>query len=60
MSLEQQTVDMLNLSDSVLVSKGRHDPCIAHRACVVVECVTALALADLLAGRYGTDWLADE
>ena len=56
---EQETVDMLNLSDSVLASKGRHDPCIAHRACVVVDCVTALVIADMLITRLGTDWLAE-
>ena len=56
---EQETVDMLNLSDSILASKGRHDPCIAHRACVVVDCVTALVIADMLTTRLGTDWLAE-
>ena len=57
---EQQTIDMLNLSEDVLAAKGRHDPCIAHRAAAVVDCLTAIVLADMLAGRYGTDWLADE
>ena len=58
-ALEQDTVDMLNVSESVLAAKGRHDPCIAHRAAVVIECVAALAVADLLTGRFGTDWLAE-
>ncbi len=57
---EQQTIDMLNLSEDVLAAKGRHDPCIAHRAVAVVDCLTAIVVADMLAGRYGTDWLADE
>ena len=39
---------------------GRHDPAIIHRARVVVDSVTALALCDLLALRFGTDWLAGE
>lgn len=30
-----------------LVAKGRHDPCVAVRAPVVVECMAALVLADL-------------
>ena len=56
---EQQTVDMKDGTDAKLIAKGRHDPCIVHRARVVVDCVTAIALADLLVGRYGTDWLGD-
>ena len=35
---------------------GRHDPAIVHRARVVADSVTALALYDLLAVRFGTDW----
>ena len=53
----QDTVDFMNRENSVLELKGRHDPAIIHRARVVVDSVTALALADLLAMRYGTDWL---
>ena len=47
-----------SMDNSVLELKGRHDPAIIHRARVVVDSVTALAIADLLAQRYGTDWLA--
>lgn len=57
-SLEQQTVNPLTGEETVLGIKGRHDPAIVHRARVVVDSVTALALADLLALRFGTDWLA--
>ena len=53
---EQQTVDMQTGENAVLLAKGRHDPCIVHRARVVVECMTALVIADLLTGRFGTDW----
>ena len=35
---------------------GRHDPCIVHRAKVVVDALTALVVADMLIGRYGTDY----
>lgn len=55
----QDTVDFIKNENSVLELKGRHDPAIIHRARVVIDSVTALALADLLALRYGTDWLAD-
>ena len=56
---EQNTVDFLEKKNAVLSLKGRHDPCILHRARVVVDSVAALCIADLLAQRYGTDWLAD-
>jgi chorismate synthase len=54
----QDTVDFIKGENASLELKGRHDPAIIHRARVVVDSVTALALADLLAARYGTDWLA--
>ena len=54
---EQHTINIQRLENAVLCSKGRHDPCIVHRARIVVDCVTALTVCDLLAGRYGSDWL---
>ncbi len=56
---EQSTVDIEKQTDATLVATGRHDPCIVHRAAVVVDSVTALTLCDILAGRHGTDWLGD-
>ena len=56
-ALEQQTVNPLNGEETALRISGRHDPAIVHRARVVVDSVTALVLCDLLALRYGTDWL---
>ena len=55
---EQQTVDLLTGKESSLRIAGRHDPAVVHRARVVVDSVTALVLCDLLALRFGTDWLA--
>ncbi len=55
---EQNTVNFLTGEDTILAARGRHDPAIVHRACPVVEAVTALALCDMLAVRYGTDYLA--
>ena len=54
---EQQTVDFRKGEDALLKAKGRHDPAIIHRARAVVDSVTALTLCDVLAQRYGTDWL---
>ncbi|MBR7039737.1 MAG: chorismate synthase [Oscillospiraceae bacterium] len=56
----QRTVDFLKGEDAVLQIQGRHDPAIIHRARVVADSVTALVLCDVLAGRFGTDWLAPE
>ena len=53
----QDTVDYLKLEDAELSLKGRHDPAIIHRARVVVDSITALALCDMLAMRFGTDFL---
>ncbi len=53
----QETVDFFRQENAVLQIEGRHDPAIIHRARVVVDSVTALALCDVLAGRFGTDWL---
>ena len=57
---EQQTADFLSGEDVTLQISGRHDPCIVHRARAVVDAVTAIVLCDLLAGRFGTDWLGGE
>lgn len=56
-SKPQNTIDMSKGENAVLEAKGRHDPCIVHRARVVQDSVTAIVLADMLIGRYGTDWL---
>ena len=38
--------------------EGRHDPAIIHRARAVVDAALAVAVADMLTVRYGTDYLA--
>lgn len=53
---DQDTVNFFENKDQVLSIKGRHDPAIIHRARVVVDSVTALAVYDMLAGRFGTDY----
>ncbi len=57
-SKEQKTVDIGTMQNTTIVAHGRHDPCIVHRAAVVVESVTAIVIADLLSAKFGTDWLA--
>lgn len=56
----QQTVDILNRQNADLEIKGRHDPAIVHRARIVIDAVTAIALYDMLAGRFGTDYFLKE
>ena len=54
----QKTVDLSAKADTEIEIKGRHDPAIVHRARIVLDSVIALVLADALALRFGTDWLA--
>ncbi len=49
----QRTVNLATKGPAEIVVTGRHDPCIVPRAVVVLEAVTAAALADLaLEGEY--------
>ena len=59
-SKEQNTIDFVNGENTVLATKGRHDPCIVHRARVVVDSITALVVCDMLSQKYGTDWLGEK
>ena len=52
----QETVDFVKMENTSLTVRGRHDPAIIRRICPVIDSVTALAVCDLLAGRYGTDF----
>ncbi len=47
-ALPQKTVNMDTKTDDILEIKGRHDPCIVRRAVPVVECVTAIAILDMM------------
>ena len=55
-SQPQDTVDFEKLENTVIASRGRHDPCIVHRARVVVDSMTAITLCDALTSKFGTDW----
>ena len=57
---KQNTVDFINDSNAEIELRGRHDPCIVHRAAVVQDSLTALVIADMLALRFGTDFLGSE
>ena len=54
---EQNTVNLKTMENTTVNIHGRHDPAIIHRARPVIDAVTAIAVADMLATKYGTDWL---
>ena len=46
---EQESVDMMSMTNTRFSIKGRHDPCVAIRAVPVFEAATAIAIVDMLA-----------
>lgn len=54
---KQKTVNFIEMTDTEIEIGGRHDATIIPRACVVAETLSAIVIADLLIGRYGTDYL---
>ena len=58
-SKEQNTVDLTEKCDTRIVALGRHDPCIVHRARVVVDSITALTLLDLISQKFGVEGISD-
>ena len=59
-ALPQETVNLRTGAAETLTVGGRHDPAIVHRAAPVADAMTAILLCDLLALRYGTDYLGPE
>lgn len=55
--LPLETVDLVRKENTEITITGRHDPCIVHRAAIVVSCMSALVIGDMLAMRYGSDIL---
>jgi chorismate synthase len=53
----QNTIDFSTMTETVSEPKGRHDPAIVHRARVVQDAAAAIVMCDILAMRFGTDWL---
>ena len=51
--IEQKTVSLSEMKETVIKIGGRHDPCIAIRALPCVEALTAIVLADLILERDG-------
>ena len=47
-SLPQRTVDLRTGEETEIAVKGRHDPCIVHRAVPVIEAAAALAACEVM------------
>ena len=45
---EQNSVDMISMTNQKLSIKGRHDPCVVIRAVPVFEAASAIAITDML------------
>lgn len=56
----QKSVDFRELKDVDLELKGRHDPAIVRRICIVVSSMLAIVLCDALAMRFGTDYFSTQ
>ena len=54
---EQDTVNLAKKENERITVNGRHDPSIVHRVRAVVDAALAIAVADMLSCRYGTDFL---
>ena len=56
---EQNTVSLRENKDTKIKIEGRHDPAIIHRARAVVDAALAIAVADILTVKFGTDYLSN-
>ncbi|MDD4366793.1 MAG: chorismate synthase, partial [Eubacteriales bacterium] len=54
-SKEQHSVNMKTLGPEKIITKGRHDPCIAVRAVPAAEAAVAIGLLDLMSETPGYD-----
>ena len=55
--IEQDTIDFVNKENTSLEITGRHDPAIIRRMAVVVDSLLAIVVCDMLATKYGNDFL---
>ena len=51
---------MKTKQNAELCIEGRHDPCIVHRARVVIDSVTAIGFVDLLLEQFGKSYFQGE
>ena len=58
--IAQESLNYSTQEEIKLMVNGRHDPCIVHRARVVVDSMIAIALVDLFVERYGYMWMRNK
>ena len=51
----QKSINMKSNEETTIKIVGRHDPCIVRRVNIVIRCITALVIGDLLISRYGQE-----
>lgn len=51
------TVDYDLRENKTMTFSGRHDPCIASRASIIMNSVATIAIVDLFLEKYGTNWM---
>ncbi len=51
----QETININSRTNTTLKIQGKHDSAIVRRVGIVIKCICALVIADLLVTRYGTD-----
>ena len=52
---EQNTINMQTKQNEKLVIHGRHDPAIIRRINIVIRCMCAFVISDMLITKYGQD-----
>ena len=52
---EQNTINMHTKQNDKLTIQGRHDPAIIRRINIVIRCMCALVISDMLITKYGQD-----
>ena len=58
-AIEQDTVDLVKKENTKIKITGRHDSSIIQRVAPVVDAIVAFVMADVLIGRFGTDYFLD-
>lgn len=53
----QNSIDLNKFENVEMKINGRHDPAIVRRIAVVIDSITAMVICDLLATRFGEDYL---
>ncbi len=54
---EQDTINISTMEKVKINLKGRHDPCIVHRAIHVINAITAYGILESIVRKEGTEWI---